>query len=526
MSIHRLGALAFALCALVLLSFCGSTSSSTSSTTPPNTSFVVDRATAGSALVTPEAGGVVRTAKGDTLIVPPGAVTHNVTITMTPLVLPADGRIDVFGGFVTTPERLSFLVSASLSLVLAQSLEPGLELELAESHDPGIPGSFGPANVLFEVDADGRTATGTVQGFSGKILEKNCHAGTRDKVLEAWSSRPGRDDGSIGRVTGVDVAAFRSCARPGPDPLQTMIAPYFEQCGDLAPGQPFDEPTLDKIAITLASHRQVVFFFGTRMPVDPATGLRRGVDHSAVAIANSDGSVTIRNQINLTNPQTIRELEKAGKSSTLDLPLSDIDKPTGMRALRKGETTAILKGEPFDRSEHPDAAWPHVVVMCETGKEPDAGVPDAAAPDGAAAMLRTIEVIRRTFSQDPNETIAEPLYRRRAMTKWRSGSHRSTRRRSRAPTTACSRPSRTLVRDAVVADRAGAADDGPIIVGEALRDRRDEAVAQDARDRHRDGRALAGLDGEANVLRAERETEARRLERVLCDALAVGANHR
>jgi hypothetical protein len=407
MTIHRLGALAFALCALMLLSFCGSSSTS-SSGTPPASAFVLDPSSAGSAVVTPEAGGVVRTANGHTLTVPPGAVTDAVTITLTPLVFPTNGRIDVFGGVVATPARIDFLVPATLTLALAQPLEPGLELELAESHDPGTPASFGPANELFIVDADGTTATGIVQGFTGKIVEKNCHSGTRDNLLAAWNGRPGRDSASVARTTGLTSEQMTSC-QLGRDPIQTMIAPYFAQCADTdtLPENKFDNATLDKIALTLAAGRQVVFFFGDGMALDPATGFRGAVDHSAIAVANSDGSITIRNQINLTNTLTITQLELAGKSSTLDLPLADIDKPNGMRDLHKGETTAILKNDAeYDRNKYPKC-WPHVIVMCETAAEPEAGVPDAAAPDAAGLAVR-IKVIT-TISDDPNETIAAPL---------------------------------------------------------------------------------------------------------------------
>jgi hypothetical protein len=420
----RFCALALALWALTSFSFCSSTTSSTP--TPASSGFVVDQSAAGSALVTPASGGVVRTRNGDTLTVPPGAVTEATTITMAPLVFPTTGRTDVFGGVVTTPERLEFLVAARLTLALSQPLEPGVELELAESHDPGVPISFGSANVLYVVDAGGNTATGAVQGFTGKVVEKNCHAGTRDNVLNAWGGRPGRDDASIGRMTGVNMAEFRSCIRPGPDPLQEMIAPYFKQCADILPGQPFDDATRDKIAISLAAGRQVVFLFGGAMPINPATGLRRSVDHSAVAIPKSDGSISIRNQLNITDKDTITLLEKLGKGSTLDLPLADIDKVGGMRDLRKGETTAILKNEAFDRTIR-GPAWPHVIVMCETFAEPDAGAPDTGvpdtgapdtgapdtgapdtgAPDTGASVLR-IKVIT-TSSDDPNEPIATPL---------------------------------------------------------------------------------------------------------------------
>lgn len=403
MGMRRLFVLVFALCALTLLSFCNaSPSSSSSASMPGSASFVLDEGSAGSALVTAAAGGVVRTTKGDTLTVPPGAVIDDVTITMTPLVFPTDGRIDVFGGVVMTPERLEFLVPATLTLTLAQPLEPGVELELAESHDLAIPASFGPANELYVVAADGRTATGPVQGFTGKIVEKNCHAGTRDNVLAAWGGRSGRDDGSISRVTGLDVPSLRSCEQLGADPLQTMISPYFAQCAEFLSGQPFDPAARATIAATLASGRQVVFLFGAGMTVDPKTKLRTRVDHSAVAIANGDGSISIRNQVNITNPQTVRELDNAGKTSTLDLPLADIDKPNGMRDLRKGETLAILKGEPFDRSIR-GPAWPQVIVLCETSAEPDAGTP---SPTSATLRIKVIT----TSSQDPNDTLADPLF--------------------------------------------------------------------------------------------------------------------
>jgi hypothetical protein len=298
---------------------------------------------------------------------------------MTPIVLPRDGRVDVYSAVMLQPSGLTFDIPATLTAPLSQSLTPGLELTLAVSREPGKPTELGPGDVLFRVDADGTTATGQIYDFTGIAIEKNCHSGTRDNLLAAWADRPDRDLLSITQATGLGVYEMMTCAQLAADPLQTMLAPYFEPCGELPPGTPFDEATKQSIERHVAEGRQVVFLFGPSIGFDPVTGHRRPVSHSAIAVRAADGSMSIRNQLNITNPETLRSLDAS--ATTLDVPLATVDDPaTGLRSFRVGEALAMVKKEEFERGHRP-VAWPHVVLLCEKAAEvPDAGVPDAGPP--------------------------------------------------------------------------------------------------------------------------------------------------
>jgi len=163
------------------------------------------------------------------------------------------------------------------------------------------------------------------------------------------------------------------------DPLQRMFAPYFTACAEFPPGSSVDASARAMVARTLAEGRQVVFLFGGDIGTDVITGYRRPVDHTGVGIRTADGSIVIRNQLNITNLATLHKLEM--KQTAIDLSFSDIDNPvTGMRWMRRGEGLAMVKQEPFDRTGRP-LAWPHVVILCENEAPPDAGAPDAGAPD-------------------------------------------------------------------------------------------------------------------------------------------------
>ena len=366
----------------------GSTDAGDAAATASDAPFHLAQGATASALITAAAGGTVLAATGDRLVVPPGAVASDTTITMTPVALEPAADLDLFGAVSFAPDGLVFAQPATLTLRLAVSLPAGTQLMLAESFGPGGPRQFGAGDVLFTVDAGGLTATGPIRGFSGKAIMKNCHAGTRDAVLAGWAGRPGLDQTAVGARTGLTPAQLTQCDLAA-DPLQTMLAPYFDKCGEV------DQKTLDfgaanhqTIRTTLAAGRQVVFLFGGALDPDPATSQYRGIAHSAVAVM-VNGKIVIRNQVYITNPDKLAELEQTG--TTVDLPLDDIDKPgEGERDMRNSEVYRRLLNLPFAPGvrETTPKAWPAVVLLCEKpGLAPDAAAPDAPSDAGATGPV-------------------------------------------------------------------------------------------------------------------------------------------
>src|SRR5207302_11463352 len=123
-----------------------------------------------------------------------------------------------------------------------------------------------------------------------------------------------------------------------------------------------------------------------------SAGERDNVAHSAVAVSEG-GRTLIRNQVYITNAQTLADLQAAGASTTVDLPLADIDKPgEGERDKRAGEVYRTLTNRPYtaeQRAQQP-RAWPHVVVLCE--KEGTGGPTDGGVVDGMVSCAPTTKI--------------------------------------------------------------------------------------------------------------------------------------
>jgi hypothetical protein len=354
----------------------------------PDSAFHLAQGAAVSALVTQAAGGTLTSPTGDRLVIPPGALAADTTIRLAPLAIDAAADLDLFAGASFEPDGLVFAQPATLTLRLPVTLPPGTQLMLGESFGPGAPRRFGTGDVLFTVDATGSTATGAIRGFSGKAVMKNCHSGTRDAVLAGWAGRPGLDPTSISARTGLSPAELTRCDLPA-DPLQTMLAPYFDKCGTVEAANPdFGAANHQTIRATLMAGRQVVFLFGGALDLDATTGQYRGMAHSAVAVLVG-GRIVIRNQVYITNPDKLAQLEQTG--TTVDLPLDDIDKPgEGLRDMRNSEVYRRLLNLPFAPGvrEQTPRAWPAAVLFCEKpGLAPaDAGATDApASPADAGA---------------------------------------------------------------------------------------------------------------------------------------------
>lgn len=346
----------------------------------------------GTGRVTALEGGTITTARGDRLVVPPGAVTSDVDVTITPLTLgTTDPNLDVFAWASFEPDGLRFAVPATLTLVLdgATPLEPGLELRLFSGS--GASEEVGDTFVLHHVDGSGTTATGPIDGFSKKAVVKNCHAGTRDNLLAAKQGLPGWDLASLQSETGLTSEQLTTCDLRE-DPLERLLGSRFEECGNFAADVPVSAETRSRIDANVAAGRQVVFLFGPSITFDAAKGRHVGFGHSAVAAVDG-GRTVIRNQIYITNPQTFAALEASGGTTTIDLPLDEIDAPKGTRDKRAGEVLLEVKGTPLtddERAAKTQRPWAHVVVMCEKAAGPgpeecppheDLACPSAENPD-------------------------------------------------------------------------------------------------------------------------------------------------
>jgi len=315
-------------------------------------------------------GGIVVCPGGARLEIPPGALAQDVTVTMTPLDLGSDPDGDVFAGVELLPHGLTFATPAQLTLPLARPLPPLLELQLAE--DPSGRSRFGSLGSLLRVGQGGRSATGWIDGFSSKLVMKNCHAGTRDALIEAWEGVPGRELDALVAATGLSPEDLTTCDLEA-DPLQQVLSATFERTHEFPPDAPVTAEALAAIRAALDSDRQVVLLFGRSLGGSPPQAT--GVAHSAVVV-DLGGRLVIRNQLNITDPSTFARLEERGGSTTLDSALEDIDRPgVGMRDMRAGEVmTSVLFGQPLQDRERRSKVWPHLAVYVE---KPRPGGPPA-----------------------------------------------------------------------------------------------------------------------------------------------------
>ena len=324
--------------------------------------------------VTTNQGGTVVASTGHRLEVPAGAVNEDVEVTIVPLQVEGPDDLDLLGGVMLEPSGIEFDLPATLTVPLAVELPAGTELKLAQSED--APDDFLDMGTLFVVDAGGRTATGEIYGFSVKVVQKNCHAGTRDEVLSTWSTNNGPDQDEVVDTTNIDLSNLQTC-QLHQDPLQQLLRPYFEPCFEFPANVPFSSTALAQIRSLVDQGRQVVLLMGSS--VGGSGENRTGIAHSAVVV--KEGSeYLIRNQINVTSASRLREMERSGRSTTVDLKLDQIDQPAvGLRDLRKREVyyTEVL-GRALPNRESKEKVWPHVIVYCEeehsNGGDADGGV--------------------------------------------------------------------------------------------------------------------------------------------------------
>ena len=305
-------------------------------------------------------GGTLTASTGDKLVIPAGALRSDVSVTMTPLQPPTDSTRLVRGGVAFQPDSLAFTRPATLTVRLATPMDPGLELLLADGPGTGVPAQFGESGGLFSVDPSGTTATGLIYGFSGKAVMKNCHSGTRDNLIAAWSAGnvQGHDVATLSQKSGVSQQDLTTCDQLGADPLQQFLRPFFTKCNEFRPGETFTQQEMNLIQQRLQAGKQVVFLFGQNITLDSTGQTYQNVSHSAVATLQN-GQVVVKNQLN------VDPASHPGVDTTFVQPLSAIDQPDGLRQMVVGQAYANALGlQGFDPTNRP-VAWPHVIVMCE-----------------------------------------------------------------------------------------------------------------------------------------------------------------
>ncbi|MCC7538435.1 MAG: hypothetical protein IT379_19580 [Deltaproteobacteria bacterium] len=316
------------------------------------------------ASVVATAGGVVEGPRGARLVIPPGALAEDTTVVMTPLRVGAGAAMDVFGGVELLPHGLAFAAPASLTIPLAQALPRDTELRRAT--DPTGRRRFGDTGELFVVDASGLSATGSIEGFSSDLVMKSCHAGTRDTMLRAWAEIPERTPSDVAEAAGISEHDLRTCDLRS-DPLGRILAAYFGRAADLPADVAMTAQTHAAIRDAVERGLQVVLLFGRS--IEGSTEEPTGVAHSAVVV-EVDGRLVVRSQLNVTDAGTFERLEERGGSTTLDVPLDELDAPgTGLRDMRAGEVLSLLFGRALSDRDRRARVWPHVVVYVERPRD-------------------------------------------------------------------------------------------------------------------------------------------------------------
>lgn len=350
---------------------------------PPATPPVIVELAPVSAMITPESGGTITSARGDVLVIPPGAVAEPTEISVIGHEISGYPGIDYYGLVRLEPDGLRLLVPAQLTFVLATPVTPGTHVVLATTL--GASEARYETDDVFIVAESGMEATAPIVSFSTKAVHCNCHKGARDAIRALWESYGRRDLARLAEETGLSENELTECldlaTARGPESdtggeaaINVIANRYYSECGDFPAGDAFDPRVANRIDAMLAQQRTVIFLFGSNITREmvrrPWDGMEHtaygGFYHTAIADRGPDGRVVIRNQLNVS-VNTLRQLQASGEDSRLDSPLADIDGTGGMRDLRRGEALSLVRGEGLyaDRDARTDRAFSHVVVLCE-----------------------------------------------------------------------------------------------------------------------------------------------------------------
>lgn len=212
----------------------------------------------------------------------------------------------------------------------------------------------------------GGIATGPIYGFSDKVVKRNCHAGTREWLFEAWRGVEGRDVAAVAAELGLPKAALTGCIMKE-DVLSDVLGKYFQVAADFPTNVPFATATRDHIRTVVDSGRQVILIFGH--PISGTLGHYSNVSHSGIVV-DVQGTLMIRNQLNVTSKATRDMMRRSGLSTTVDKPLREIDDADGgIRTYLNGEMGAnYIYNRPVTRPETRTLVWSHVIVLEEHGR--------------------------------------------------------------------------------------------------------------------------------------------------------------
>lgn len=340
-------------------------------------------------LITVANGGVIRTADGIVLEVPPDAVTQDVEVTVTRVDAAATSDPSVFIGARFEPDGLVLRKAAKLTLPLTNpTTSPPLELVFAGSD----PREAVESGLVADV-SDGKNAVLSIWHFSGNSCAVNCHGGTREFLTKQLAAR------------GLDLTACVTAKYPNSLPAhcedlhsdesaQAILGTFFDElpsCCD--EGQEVSEAQLEQLRAAVAQGRNVVVGFART-----AFGSRGGpnnfypaMNHTAtVELVN--GVPMLRNSVVIPRNGGAKILEKLGGTNVVYWPLADLN---GFRRLKAGVGLELAtcgtpgclgndQGGPFTPLAVRPVPWSAVRLFVERATPPSASSckpADAGAAD-------------------------------------------------------------------------------------------------------------------------------------------------
>ncbi|MBI5017159.1 MAG: hypothetical protein HZB55_16950 [Deltaproteobacteria bacterium] len=258
----------------------------------------------GEKMVTASQGATVTASGGATLELPPGALPSDMKVTVRPVTVSAAEQ-PFLGGLGFGPQDTILQTPAKARIPLPSTWGGGDSVEIYDfqGSDPSLAmssGSFAPVKGT----PGAYYAEVEVYHFCGKVLARNCHAGTLKHLLAAFAARGCDRAGVLQKVTDLYpgiVVDDAQCTRADPEHVQALLDTYFDDLGGWNPGQDVSPDVLSRIAQYAREGRQVVLAF-TGGPWGPRGGPRNFYDssataypHTAVLEVDAQGVVQIRN---------------------------------------------------------------------------------------------------------------------------------------------------------------------------------------------------------------------------------------
>ncbi len=267
-----------------------------------------DLSGAGSAHIVATAGGSVATTGGIELILPPGALPSDTTVTVIPVTPTAsEGR-----GIVAVriePAGIVLNDTAIIEFPLPADWDPNdSPVLLAFDTDPTYAGN---TYTFAEVSTASKAprARAKVMRLGGLICAENCHAGTIRSILDEFERRGCNRDSVLARIerefTGVDIPDD-GCGHRSPENVQALLDTWFDDLGGWNAGDPVPADVLAQVAAAVRDGRSATVAFrkgawgerGGEHGFLPATTSE--FPHSAF-LEVADGEVVIKNTVVVGN---------------------------------------------------------------------------------------------------------------------------------------------------------------------------------------------------------------------------------